>query len=77
MRKECDNINQSHDNIVITETDDGLRVICKICKKVNILRKDRDSRFNNRQYIKVFKRDTAQPGSNLYYRANQDKMSVV
>lgn len=73
----CDNINHCHDNIQITETDDGLRVICKVCKQINILRKDRYSRFNNRQYSKVFKRDILQPGTNLYYKVNGDKMSVV
>lgn len=73
----CDNKNSVHDNVIINETDDGIRCICKICKKINVLRREKNGRFNNRQYSKVFKRDILQPGENLYYRVHKDKMSIV
>ena len=73
----CDNINNVHDNLVINEEVDGIRVICKHCKKINVLRIGNDGRFNNRQYSKVFKADVVQPGSNLYYKLNQYKMSLA
>jgi hypothetical protein len=76
MNKYCDNINSVHKNQIINETKDGIRVICEHCKKINVLRMDTNGRFNNRQYAKVYKRDTVQEGSNLYYKINQDKMSL-
>jgi hypothetical protein len=73
----CDNKNQVHDNLVINETKDGIRVYCKLCKEVNVLRMDLNGRFNNREYQRVMKRDTLQPGSNLYYKVYPNKMSVI
>lgn len=73
----CDNKNQVHDNKMICEEKDGIRVICTICKKINIMRIDENGRMNTRLYGKVFKRDTVQPGSNLYYKVYPDKMSLV
>ncbi len=73
----CDNKNEVHNNEVINETPDGIRVFCKICKQVNVLRMDKDGRFNNREYSKVMKRDILQPPSNLYYKANSQVMSVI
>ena len=73
----CDNINSVHDNQIINEEHDGIRARCKICGKINIIRIGFDGRMNNRQYSKIFKRDVVQPGSNLYYRINQNKMSII
>lgn len=73
----CDNINESHDNIVINETPDGIRTFCKICKEINTVRFDKEGRYNNKEYSKIFKRDLLQPGENLYYKYNPDKMSIV
>lgn len=72
----CDNINNCHDNIVINEEHSGIRVRCKLCGEINVLRKDIDGRFNNREYAKIFKRDIVQVGTNLYYKIHPDKMSI-
>ena len=73
----CDNINNVHDNLIINQTEDGLRVICKHCKQINVLRMERNGRFNNRQYSEIFKRDILQRGSNLYYKIHDKEMSVI
>lgn len=72
----CDNKNSVHNNEIINETPDGIRVRCKECKEINVLRMDKDGRMNNRKYSKVFKRDLLQPGENLYYKIHSDKMSI-
>lgn len=73
----CDNINNCHDNVEIAQNNDGVRFICKQCKLVSTFRIDENGRMNTRQYGKVFKRDTVQPGSNLYYKVYPEKMSLV
>lgn len=73
----CDNINQSHDNVTINETPDGIRTYCKLCGKVNVIRFDTNGRCDNREYSEIFKRDLLQPGENLYYKYNQSKMSII
>lgn len=72
----CDNLNHCHDNVVINETKDGIRVFCKNCKEINIIRMDETGRSDNRLYSKVFKKDILQPSENLYYKYN-NKMSIV
>ena len=72
----CDNINSVHDNITIRETKDGIRVYCKRCKSINIIRLDLNGRTNNREYSKIFKRDLLQPGENLYYKEHPEVMSI-
>lgn len=76
MVNSCDNINSCHENIITNETPDGIRVICTQCKQVNVLRMDKEGRFNNRAYSKIFKRDLLQPGENLYYKIYPHKMSI-
>lgn len=73
----CDNINQCHDNITIGETSDGIRTYCKLCGKINEIRFDTNGRCDNREYSEIFKRDTVQPGSNLYYKIHPELMSIV
>jgi len=74
----CDNIQEAHDNIVINETPDGIRTYCKICGKVNVIRKDPFSgRMDNIEYSKVFKRDLLQPSENLYYKYLPELMSLA
>jgi len=74
----CDGINFAHDNLTTNETEDGIRVVCRECKQVNILRKERETgRFNNRDYSKIFKRDIVQPGSNLYYKYYPSAMNII
>jgi len=75
--KPCDNINSVHDITVINETPDGIRTRCKICGQIDVLRCDKDGRFNNKQYSKIFKRDILQPSDNLYYKIFPEKMSII
>ena len=76
MRPECDNLNCCHDCQTTNEEDDGLRLICKQCKHIYILRCDKDGRFNNREYQKIYRKDTLQPNTNLYYKYH-GKMSII
>lgn len=73
----CDNVNSCHNNQVISETKDGIRVRCSECGEINILRMDSSGRMNNREYSKVFKKDILQPGSNLYYKYHPELMSII
>jgi len=73
----CNNTDSVHDNEVINETPDGIRVYCKRCKQINVLRMDLNGRMNNKEYAKIFKKDILQPGENLYYKENPTAMSVV
>lgn len=73
----CDNINSVHDNKIINEEKDGLRFICKKCKQINIIRMDQDGRMDNKNYQRIFKKDTLQPGTNLYYKEYPEQMSVI
>ena len=73
----CDNINNVHDNITINEETDGIRVCCKNCKKINVLRIDPDGRMDNRSYADVFKKDCVQAGSNLYYKVYPQQISII
>lgn len=73
----CDNINDSHDNQTINETPDGIRVICKICKEINIIRFDSNGRCDNREYSRIFKRDVLQPSENLYCKYHSQVMSII
>lgn len=75
--KPCDNRNNVHDNIIINQQEDGIRTRCKICGQINVIRIGFDGRMDNRKYAKIFKRDIAQEGSNVYYRINQSKMSIA
>ncbi len=73
----CDNINDCHDNIVINETEDGIRTRCRKCGQINVLRCEKNGRFNNKEYSKVFYSDIVQPGSNLYYKLHPELMLIV
>jgi hypothetical protein len=73
----CDNINSVHNNLLINEQKDGMRFVCKTCRKINIIRLDANGRCDNRLYAKVFKADTVQPGSNLYYKLHPEQMSLA
>lgn len=73
----CDNINNVHDNKIINEEPDGVRYICKQCKQINVFRIGQDGRMDNRKYAEVFKMDTAQPGSNIYYKLHPEQMSII
>jgi len=74
---KCDNVNEAHNLKIINETPDGVRVICKICKEINIIRFDANGRCDNREYSKIFKRDLLQPGENLWYKYKPQGMSIV
>ena len=76
MTKVCDNFNDVHNNIILNETKDGIRVRCSKCGEINVLRIDPNGRMDNREYGRVFKADTLQPSDNLYYKLHPNKMSV-
>ena len=73
----CDNIQNCHDNEIINETKDGIRVRCKICGEINVIRFDLNGRYDNREYSRIFKKDLLQPSENLYYKIYPTKMSVA
>ena len=77
MIRPCDNLSDTHDNILIKEEKDGVRYLCKICKQQNVMRIGEDGRMDNREYTKVFKRDILQPSDNLYFKVHEYKMSLA
>ena len=74
---ECNNTSATHDPFVLHDDRNALRVFCKTCKKQERIGKDRHGNPENKLYIEWFKRDSLQPNSNLYYKYNEDKMSIV
>lgn len=75
--KYCDNRNNVHDPLQIVDEPGGIRYICKTCKKIMVLRRGADDRFNNKEYTEVFKRDLLQPHDNLYFKVHPELMSIV
>ena len=64
----CDNVSSCH-NITDIADGDALRVICKECKKVYVIRKDPFTGApEKRQYAKIFKRDILQGSDSLLYK---------
>lgn len=64
----CDNVSNVHNPIVIAEDECAMRVFCKLCKHQYVIRKDWRGVSENKQYSKIFKRDTLQPHENLFYK---------
>lgn len=65
----CDNKAKCHDPFIVEEDMNAMRVICKECKHQYVIRKDPFKGVpENRSYIKVFRRLTLQPNTNLFYK---------
>lgn len=64
----CDNINSCHNPITVGEDTNALRVYCKDCHAIIVIRKDYRGVPEKRQYSEVFKRDILQGNDNLFYR---------
>ena len=73
----CDNISDTHDNVILSQTDDGVRVMCQKCKQQQVIRIGTDGRMDNRLYSKVFKADILQPSENLYFKLHSEQMSII
>lgn len=68
MNFECDNVAFCHNPITIAEDESALRAICTQCKNQYIIRKDWRGVIDNRQYSKIFRKETLQPHQNLFYK---------
>ena len=76
MINECDNISACHDAMVIAEDLNALRVICKNCKAMAVIRKDPFKDVpENRAWSKFFKRWVLQGNDNLFYKYNAQFLS--
>lgn len=65
----CDNKSQAHDLITISDGDTAMRVLCKLCKRQFVIRKDPFKGVpEKRQYAKLYKRDILQGNDNLLYK---------
>lgn len=64
----CDNLSACHDPITIGEDGNAMRVYCKNCHSVILIRKDHRGIPDNRAYSKVFKKEILQGHDNLFYR---------
>lgn len=65
----CDNLSNVHDPEIVAEDNCAVRVVCKICKHQITIRKDPFTGApEKRKWAEVFKRDTLQPNSNLFYK---------
>jgi hypothetical protein len=62
----CNNMSEAHDLIDVSE--DGTRVLCKICKQQVVLRRDERGVPEKRQYARLFKRWIMQGNDNLFYK---------
>lgn len=65
----CDNLSNVHDPLTIGEDGSAIRVICRICKEQIVIHKDMFTGApEKREWARVFKRDTLQPNTNLFYK---------
>jgi len=65
---ECDNLSFCHNPVIINEDNSAQRVICTQCKYQYVLRKDWRGVFENKEYSKIFRKETLQPHQNLFYK---------
>jgi hypothetical protein len=73
--KECDNKSACHSLAILSDSD-LLRVICTQCKHQYFIRKVPGKNVPlNRQYQKIFKKDTLQGNDNLFYKYNPQFIS--
>lgn len=73
----CDNITDCHLPEVIYDSPDAMVAICKTCYSMETFTKDPEGRMDNRKYMEFFKREHLQPWTTLYWKYNEDKMSIV
>jgi hypothetical protein len=73
----CNNRTSVHENQIVNETKDGLKVFCHKCKQINYIKLDCNGRYDNKLYAKVFKGDCLQPSENLYYKDRANLMSTI
>jgi len=73
MTRDCNNKSNCHDPITIGEDENAMRVLCKVCYKTYIIRKDPIKRVpEKRFYAKIFKRDILQGNDNLLYKYHEE-----
>lgn len=65
---ECNNKSECHNLIELATDNNATRVICSQCYHQYVVRKDWRGVPENRQYSKVFRRDSLQPNTNLFYK---------
>ena len=64
----CDNKSRCHNPITIGEDNNALRVYCKDCHAIIVIRKDYRGVPERRKYAEVFKRDILQGNDKLFYK---------
>ena len=72
----CDNTRAAHDPQIIGEDDNALRVQCRECKTIEVIRKDWRGVPENRQYARFYKRDILQGNDNLLYKYYPQHLNV-
>ena len=60
---------------VLTDTNEVVIGYCERCKKRYFVRKSEDR--PEPKYREIYRRDTLQPNSNLYYKEYKGKMNVI
>lgn len=68
MTKECDNKFRCHDAIAIGDDNNAMRVSCRQCNHMYVIRKDWRGVPDNRQYSKIFRKEILQPNNSLFYK---------
>lgn len=71
-----DNVQSVHYMKYLEDSPDVIIAYCERCKQRFYIRKDRGGRPEPK-YNKIFKRDTLQPNSNLYYKEYKNKMKIA
>ena len=64
----CDNKSNCHNPITVGEDANALRVYCKQCHAIIVIRKELTGAPHKSQYAKVFKRDILQGSEPLFYK---------
>jgi hypothetical protein len=60
--------NHAHNPEVLSQDSNATRVICKECKEQFVIRNDQRGVPLNRQYQAVYRKDTLQANTNLFYK---------
>ena len=71
-----DNKTRVHKMKVLLDTNEVVVGYCEYCKHRDFSRKDKEGRPEPK-YGKIYKRDTLQPSSNLYYKEYKGRMNTL
>ncbi len=65
---ECDNVSFCHELKECADDNNATRVVCTICWNQYVIRKDWRGIHLNKQYQKIFRKESLQGNNPLFYK---------